>query len=172
MEVSDLINIGKLRHDRQRKPYIVIKKEYQHLLPKLRNTFLIFKDHRVRYVSVEILNTLGENKAYISINDSDVAKEASVEEFTFVSIDEDEINQLDDETTYYDPIGMKVSWNSKEVGEIIHFFNNGAHYVYEIQLYDYDKQVVLIPDVDDFVIETNTEERFISVRDLDKFIYL
>jgi len=178
MKISDLINIGRLKFSlKGGRPFIKVKAEYQHLLPRLNNVFLIFKDHRVRYGKIDILKIIGENKAVINVDDDDLLDELSAEESVNIALDEDEINSVDEESIYYDPIGMKVIWNDEEVAVIKDFFHNGAHYVYEIVLCDQTpdttrekERVVLIPDVESFVIETNVEERFIRVVNLDQFI--
>lgn len=174
MEISDLINIGRLKfsHKNENKDRLLLnlKTEFQHILPKLENVFLIFKDHRVRYGKIDIIKILSDNKAVVSIKDTDILDELSLEDKIDISLDEDEINSLDDSNCYYDPVGMKVIWNTQVVAIIKDFFFNGAHYVYEIEMTD--KQLFMIPDVEAFVVETNTQERFIRVVNLDQFMNL
>jgi ribosomal 30S subunit maturation factor RimM len=122
----------------------------------------------VRYGRIDILKVVCENKAAINIEDVDLLDELSTEESVNIALDEEEINSIDDDNIYYDPIGMKVIWNDEDVAVIKDFFFNGAHYVYEIELPD--ASLVMIPDVESFVIETNIEKRFIRVVDLDQFI--
>ena len=184
MEISDLISIGRLGFSFKNKKYFVkLKAEYQHLLPRLNSVFLIFKDHRVRYGKIDILRIVNDNTAVIGIKDEDLLEELTGIESVRLALDEEDINLIDDESVYYDPVGMKVIWKDEEVGVIKDFFYNGAHYVYEIELLENvvaipcgcpssKLQSILIPDVDAFVIETNVEERFIRVVDLDQFIDL
>ena len=182
-EISDLVSIGKLKYvsDSTRKKseaeqigrtgfHITLTSGFEHLLAKLNNVFLIFTDHRVRYGKIDILKVIGENKALVNLQDSDLKDELSKEKSVNIALDEDEINSIDDENMYFDPVGMKVLWNEQEVATIKDFFFNGAHDVYEIEMND--KSLILIPDVEAFVIETNTDERFIKVVDLDQFINL
>ena len=181
MEISDLMSIGKLKFGiKNRTPYIQLRAKFLHLLPKLSNIFLIFTDHRVRYGKIDIVKMIDKDKATIKIDDDDLLEELLAEESVNVCIDEDEINSLDEDNEYFDPIGMKVIWNEQDVGVIKYFFYNGAHDVYEIELHS-DKnaiqeakskqKLVLIPDVEAFVKETNIEKGFIKVVDLDQFIY-
>jgi len=175
MEISDLISIGRLGFSFKNKKYFVkLKAEYQHLLPRLNSVFLIFKDHRVRYGKIDILRIVNENTAVIGIKDEDLLEELTGIESVRLALDEEDINLIDDESVYYDPVGMKVIWKDEEVGVIKDFFYNGAHYVYEIELGagSWELGAVLIPDVDAFVIETNVDERFIRIVDLDQFIGL
>jgi ribosomal 30S subunit maturation factor RimM len=129
----------------------------------------------VRYGKIDVLKIVNDNTAVINIKDEDLREELLDIDSVKIALDEDDINLIDDDSIYYDPIGMKVIWNDKEVAVIKDFFYNGAHYVYEIVLLTIDSftgRVVLIPDVDAFVVETNVEERFIRVVDLDQFIDL
>ena len=190
MEISDLISIGRVGFSFKNKKYFVkIKAEYQHLLPRLNSVFLIFKDHRVRYGKIDITKIVNNNTAVINIKDDDLLEELIGVESVRLALDEEDINLIDDASIYYDPIGMKVIWKDEEVGVIKDFFYNGAHYVYEIEELSVDSfqlsvdsehvtapssklQSILIPDVDAFVVETNVEERFIRVVELDQFIGL
>ena len=172
MEISDLIGIGKLRIRRNEEDirfYVELTDEYQNLLPKLNKIFLIYKDHRVRYGKIHILQMLSEQKAEVDIvDDVDLRYELLKEKYVNLYLDEAEINELDDQNIYFDPLGMKVIWQEREVATIKDFFYNGAHDVYEIEMSDH--RLVLIPDVESFVIETNIEERFIRVVNLDQFL--
>jgi len=172
MEISDLICIGKLGFSKnsndKSKIIIQLKAKYQNFLPRLVNIFLIYKDHRVRYGKIDILQIINETKAIIDLEDQDLKEELAADYQAGVYLDELELNDLDDNGIYFDPVGMKVIWNDLEVGEIKDFFYNGAHDVYEIQMSD--KRMILIPDVDSFVKETNIDERFINVVDLDQFL--
>lgn len=171
MEISDLVKIGSLEFSKNNPSGISIKvkTEFQNLLSKLNKVFLIFKDHRVRYVTVKCVETTDDKKSYIQFTDSEIEDEIKSVNTVYVSLDKDEIESLDDSGEYFDPVGMKVVWREKEVAIIKDFFFNGAHDVYEIQMFDSDK-LVLIPDVEAFVTETNIDGNFIRVIDLDQFL--
>ena len=184
--ISKLVKIGKLKAVEFRKDklgnngkktanesnkkhwQIVLVPEYQDYLGKLKSLYLIFKDHRVRYIKVDILRTIADNKALVTFDDEDLLQELISEDTLQVCLDEEELNSLDTENLYYDPEGMSVIWNDQNVGTIKDFFYNGAHYVYEITMDD--GKLVLIPDVEAFVTETDIEKRFIRVVELDQFI--
>ena len=179
--ISDLIHIAKLRHKKDKQTgkselYLrKIKSEFLPLIPKMNGVFLIYKDHRVRYEKMDVSSQNGEDVVYI--RDEDTLEEILKEQEVIVAIDKDTINEMDENDTYYDPIDMKVIWNDTEVATIKDFFYNGAHYVYELEINENIKdqnmtQHVLIPDVEAFVIETDTKNRFIKVVDLDQFLYL
>ena len=171
MEISDLKCIGKLRFEKKvgddKKIILKVKADYQKFLSRISDVFLIYKDHRVRYGKIDIIKAIKEGVALVDFEDLDLKEELEIEDSASVFIDEDMINQLDDENVYFDPVGMKVIWEGAEVAHIVNFFFNGAHDVYEIEMLD--KRIVLIPDVESFVIETNLEERYIRVVDLDQF---
>ena len=172
MEISDLTKIGKIKCSKndelEKKLYLHIDEDYKSFLPKLKNIFLIYKDHRVRYGKIIDLKMIDDTKAVVNFDDDDVKAELEKEFQVTVMIDDEEFVQLDEENQYFNPIGMKVIWNEKEVATIKDFFYNGAHDVYEIEMDD--KKIVLIPDVENFVTETNTVERYIKVINLDQFL--
>ena len=174
MEISDLLYIGKLKNSQQsdkekgKSFRITVFSDYESLLGNLKNVFLIYTDHSVRYVEIDILRIISENQADVSILDDDIKSELLKEKQVGIYLDEDELNAISDDEIYYDPIGMDVYWNDEAVAIIKSFFYNGAHYVYELEMND--KRIILIPDVEAFVIETNTTDRYIKVIDLDLFL--
>jgi len=179
MEISDLIHIGKLdirkeRGSEQRTLFLKVAEEFQYLLGHLGDVFLLFTDYRVRYAKI-LFTDLNTQKGKqtgrcVTFDDEDLLEELKSEKSVTICLDDDEIARIDDIVGYFDPTGMSVIWNSECVGTIKGFFYNGAHDVYELQMTD--GKLVLIPDVEAFVIETNPEERFIRVKDLDQFLDL
>lgn len=165
MEAGDLIHIGKLKMNTKRSvlSYVPLA-EYEHLSSELDNVFLIFKDYRVRYGKIDISEDMTA-----MIFDDDVLQELQCEESITVGLDQEGLEQIDHDSEYFDPIGMKVLWGDVQVATIDNYFYNGAHDVYELQMND--GRVVLIPDVETFVVETNIQERFIRVVDLDQFFF-
>ncbi|MDD4154951.1 MAG: hypothetical protein PHY08_00065 [Candidatus Cloacimonetes bacterium] len=170
MEISDLIKIGSLEfsHNNPKKIILKPKTEFQDFISNLKQVFLIFKDHRVRYVTVNIVEIIDEKQYYLEILDDDVIKEIKQEHSISLCLNEEDIINIDNSNQYFDPIGMKVVWNNQEVAIIENFFFNGAHDVYEIKMND--GKIVLIPDVEAFVTETNLKDCYIKVQDLDQFI--
>lgn len=165
MEISDLIQIGKLQYHKAKNEFALkLDKEYLHLSERLTEIFLIFKDHRVRYAKIDILS-LGR----IRIHDEDLIEEIGSEDYVQICLDDQALSLIDDEYEYFDPVGMNVICNDEIVGSIIDYFFNGAHDVYEIKLHD--DSVILIPDVESFVMETNVPSRFIKAKDLDQFMF-
>jgi len=142
----------------------------RYMFPHLSNVFFVFDEQRVRYSKVMSKLCAKQNTCMLRVDDEDLLDELLTGEAVDICLDEDGVNAIDEENGFYDPEGMKVIWDGKEVGLIKHFFHNGAHYVYEIEMAD--KQVVLIPDVETFVIETNVSERFIRVVELNQFMDL
>jgi ribosomal 30S subunit maturation factor RimM len=176
MKISDLIHIGKLssrisKMTDSRELILKVDKEYSHLSEKLDNVFLLFTDHRVRYTKIDIeISEAGQKKAkhwVVCIEDEDIMEELITQKSVTVCLDDELLNMIDEQSEYFDPIGMSVIWDSEEVATIVGFFFNGAHDVYEIKMMD--SRVVLIPDVSDFVTETNVTDRYIKVVKLDQF---
>jgi len=191
MQISDLIPIGQVQtrksSDGQQKVMLLkLQKEFQHLLTKIDDVFLLFTDHRVRYTKI-IFTQNGQTRSKdieVSFDDEDVIEEilgsgqrsADSEKRTAnsgrvqVCLDGDALSQIEDDDMYFDPVGMSVICDDEVVATIKGFFFNGAHDVYEILLAD--GREILFPDVDEWVTETNIPERYIKVRDLDQFINL
>jgi ribosomal 30S subunit maturation factor RimM len=182
MDITDLIPIGTLILKKSGKGRgttdsdisFEIQNEYQHLIPNIDNVFFLFKDHRVRYGSVKCkIQNAGNEKSgaekIVDIPDVDLLEEILTQNNITVCLDPETIDRFADYSEYYDPVGMKVIWNEEVVATIIDFFFNGAHDVYELKMMD--DRVVLIPDVDAFVIETNIPDRYIRVVDLDQFFF-
>jgi len=172
MKISDLICIGRLdlvqqESSKEKSIYLVLKPEYQFLASSLTNIFLIFKDHRVRYGTIEQQKLVSKKKTIVYFSDPDLREEINSEQRINIYLDEDGLNTLDEKNIKPNPIGMTVYWNENDVGIIRDFFYNGAHYVYEIAMTD--NKNVLIPDVVDFVVETNITKNYIKVVNLDQF---
>jgi len=180
MQTGDLIQIGYVNTrylpDAQAKVIVLkLHEEFQHLATQLSDVFLLFTDHRVRYAKMiftsdDKKNTARHNGIEVSFDDTDLIDEIYDTKKVAVCLDEDELSRLSDDAEYFDPIGMNVIWNDEVVAHIKGFFFNGAHDVYEILLTNGSE--ILIPDVDEWVIQTNIPQRYIMVRDLDQFINL
>jgi len=167
-EIAKLTKIGKI----DSKLNLIIKSDFKHILPNLSYVYLLFTDHRVRYGKINFLKQINDIKAVFSIDNIDLLEEIEKEKSVLVALDDEILNMLEGEQLYYDPIGMEVIWNSTIIGVISDFYYNGAHDVYEISLNKEPSRNIYIPDVDRFVIETNPDERFIKVVDIDQFINL
>jgi hypothetical protein len=103
MEISDLIIIGSLDYNHKRRSnYIRIESEFLHLLPKLKNIFLIFKDYRVRYGIIDIAEIISINTAKITFRDYELQEEFTGIKSVRVALDEEEINMIDENTIYYE----------------------------------------------------------------------
>jgi len=165
MEIDDLIQIGRLKINSKKGGLLFTPlPEFKHLYSGLIDVFLIFKDYRVRYGKIDI----SANKT-VNICDDELFQELHGEEEVIIGIDNEELKKIESENEYFDPVGMKVIYDGAEVATIDNFFFNGAHDVYELLMND--GKIVLIPDVENFVVETNVEKRFIRVVDLDQFFF-
>jgi len=138
MEISDLIKVGSLEFSRDSSKKVVLKlrTEFQHILTNNSEFFLIFKDHRVRYVAISVEKIINNNCSYVKILDDDVAEEILLEDNLTICLSQDDINKSNDSDQYFNPIGMKVLWKNQEVAE------------------------------------TNLDDGYITVKDLDQFLHI
>lgn len=171
MDIDDLIIIGKLGLSQKQKDWIQfqINPDFQDYLKKIEEIFLIFKDHRVRYVKVEKI-AKRDNKLFFRIQDKDVADELTNQAETLIAVDPETLEGWQDEEGLYDPIGMQVIWKEQVIGEVTDWFNNGAQDVFVITLNNGNE--IMIPDVEVYITEIDTETRRILCQEIEDFLEL
>jgi ribosomal 30S subunit maturation factor RimM len=172
MEITDLIKVGIVKVKKSKNSInseflLYLDDDYIEIVKELNIFFLIFKDHRVRYGKIFEQKYYQDNIKYIKFDDEDLHNEIKKENEVYLCLEKELIEKLENDNGYFDPIGFHVIWNNQNVGKITEFFFNGAHDVYEIKMND--ENVVLIPDVESFVPETNVKEKYITVVNLDQF---
>lgn len=168
MELEDLIIIGKLGFNDIVKDWIPIRlnPDFLPYLEKLKQAFLIYTDHRVRYITVSKSKFI-QGKWYLKIKEP----EAYLEFKNLGSVDlAIETLTEDSDEDYYSPVGMEVFFNDQTIGKIIDWFDNGAHDVFVIQ--DHDGKEILIPDVKEFIQDINIQENRIIAQNIQAFLDL
>ncbi len=170
MEIDDLIIVGKLGFSPVIKGWIPIKlnPDFQKTQNQITNLFLIFTDHSVRYVTVKKIRFI-QNKLYLKVVEPETYFEIQGQNNILMAIDNDTLQYINDEE-YYDPIGMTVIFNDQELGKVTDWFNNGAHDVFVIT--DDKEKEILIPDVEEFIMEINTENNHLVVQNIQGFLEL
>ena len=165
MQITDLVAIGKLGNSIDENGFISFKKNsnFQQSYLTKKDVFLLFKDHRVRYVSID--KVINEKRFKLRFLETDVTEEAADAGGVRVTIPESDLVKFNREADFVDPVGMKVIFNKKELGNVINFFNNS---VYDILIVETgEKKEIMIPDVDKYVIEKNAENDTITVKNID-----
>lgn len=66
-----------------------------------------------------------------------------------------------------DLTGYKIRYDSDMIGRVLDLFSNPAHSIIEIKT---DSGVLLVPFVDEYIIDVDHEERIINCQNLDQLI--
>lgn len=169
MEIDELITLGKLGFNDIIKGWIPIRlnPDFQKYLENLTKAFLIFTDHRVRYVTISKVKFI-KGKWYLKIAEPEIYLEAQNQGYVTFAVDDDILYPEDED--YYDPIGMEVFSDSERIGIISDWFNNGAQDILVIK--SENGKEVLIPEVEEFISEIDIEHKIIRVKNISSFLDL
>ncbi len=164
MQISDLVAIGKLGNTLDNKGYISFKKNsnFHPLYFNQKDVFLLFKDHRVRYVTIDkLINDKGIKLRFL---ETEVIEEVAKAGGVLVTLPETDLVKSKKETGFIDPVGMKVFFNNKEIGNIIDFFNNSVYDILVVKTLD--KKEIMIPDVDFYIANKDKVRNIIIVKNI------
>ncbi|HPY97020.1 MAG TPA: ribosome maturation factor RimM [Candidatus Cloacimonadota bacterium] len=170
MELNDLTIIGKLGFGDIIKGWIPIRlnPDFLDYFERISHLFVIFTDHRVRYVTVKNAKII-KGKHYIKLVEPEIMLEIEKQTNLQAAIDQEIITELTSDE-YYDPIGMKVMNNNTLFGEIIDWFSNNAQDVFVVK--DNSDNELLIPDVDVYVQDIDYENRIIYTTNIEQLLNL
>ncbi|HPM00858.1 MAG TPA: hypothetical protein PK816_01770 [Candidatus Cloacimonadota bacterium] len=167
MDIDDLIVIGKLGFGQIVKDWVPVRlnPDFQNSITQFNHLFVIFTDHRVRYVTVKKAKLI-QGKWYIKFAEPELMLEMNGQTNMLIAIDTEELSVIDDED-YYEPVGMKVISQDEEVGVIIDWFSNNAQDIFVVK--DIEGNEIMIPDVPYYVEKTDIENQVIYVRNIEQF---
>lgn len=170
MELNDLTIIGKLGFGDIIKGWIPIRlnPDFLDYFERISHLFVIFTDHRVRYVTVKNAKII-KGKHYIKLVEPEIMLEIEKQTNLQAAIDQEIFTELTSDE-YYDPIGMKVMNNNMLFGEIIDWFSNNAQDVFVVK--DNSDNELLIPDVDVYVQDIDYENRIIYTKNIEQLLNL
>ncbi|HOE90680.1 MAG TPA: ribosome maturation factor RimM [Candidatus Cloacimonadota bacterium] len=170
MELNDLTIIGKLGFGDIIKGWIPIRlnPDFLDYFERISHLFVIFTDHRVRYVTVKNAKII-KGKHYLKLVEPEIMLEIEKQTNLQAAIDQEIITELTSDE-YYDPIGMKVMNNNMLFGEIIDWFSNNAQDVFVLK--DNSDNELLIPDVDVYVQDIDYENRIIYTKNIEQLLNL
>ncbi|KQC07193.1 MAG: hypothetical protein APR54_01130 [Candidatus Cloacimonas sp. SDB] len=166
MQVDELISIGCLGKSLDKNGFIGFKRylELPQEFNSLKEIFLIFKDHRVRFVDVEFSP---DNKDKIKIIESDMVSEIINSADVKLALSQDDIDELRTKSGLILPGIMEIFYQHKKIGTLIEIFNNNAHDILVVELND--GKEIMIPYVDRFVINSDNSKIFVTnIEDLLK----
>ncbi len=165
MQISDLVSIGKLGNTIDKEGFLPFKPNEFFQPELLSDVFLVFKDYRVRYVSV--IHILKNKVFKIKIDDLDSAKEAIKDGNVKVMLPQKQIGVKisEDHEQFVDKIVVK---RNEVIGKVIDIFNNSEYNVLIVSLKN--KHEVMIPVVEQFI--DKIEDSAIYVKQIDELITL
>lgn len=95
--------------------------------------------------------------------EAEAVKDKSV--FTDQFSPEDEAEEEVTETDEFDLIGYEVVYEDEIIGTVLDLMPNPAHYILQIK---FRNEVLLVPFVDEYVIQSDHQNRTITCRNLDQ----
>ncbi|MBN2461863.1 MAG: hypothetical protein JXB60_09690 [Candidatus Cloacimonetes bacterium] len=149
MQISDLITIGRLLTRTSKNGLLTFQpySNFQDRFLTLRDIFLVFKDKRVRLVT--LTREVREQTMVVGLLEKDVLEEIRKSGPVEVMIAPEDLRLLEYSPDFYDPLGKKAIYLGKEMGIIRDYFFNSMYDVYIIQLGN--GKEVMIPAVDHYI---------------------
>ena len=168
MQISELISIGKLGKSIDSKGFIPfrIKRNFRSILFELKDIFLVFTDHRVRYVTVDKIEA--DQNIKIRIIERDVTYEAVNNGRVQVMLPSKDFGNILEEKGFLVNTGSQINYNNQEIGKVVDVFNNKAHDVLVVEMLN--GQEIMIPYVDYFIIKK--VDKIIYVQNIHDFLEL
>lgn len=167
MQLKDLIPIARLTGVTD-DGYLVLKtyKNFEDDFLKIQDLFLVFKDNRVRFVT---LIDVKVSKAYhVKIKEIDVLEEMTNPDEVKICMAPDDVDAITNEDDEDTPLGKDAVFKDIVIGKITDWFDNSAHDVLVIVLKN--ESEIMVPDVDSYVIEETDEA--IIFQNIDDFLTL
>ncbi|MBC8384819.1 MAG: hypothetical protein H8E57_04810 [Candidatus Cloacimonetes bacterium] len=168
MQISDLIPIGKIGNHLDEEGYIRFKQNKNHDLDisEIRDVFMLFKDHRVRYVTID---KVLENSR-LKLVETEVISEALEAGGAELCLTEEEIDKYIPETTESALIGKKVMFIGQEIGYVNDIFSNSVYNILVVQTLDNEE--IMIPDVEYYILDKDPARPEILVRNIQDLLEL
>lgn len=168
MQISDLIPIGRLGSKVDKEGFIPFHANagFQCDLINIDEFFLIFKDNRVKFVTLLAVDDTRQTR--IKLAETDVTAEAARENNVLVFLPRQQLKKLMGENTEVAEMGMTAWFNNEPVGELIDIFDNGAHEV--LVFAGKEGREFLVPDVEYFV--EGIREGIILLRNIEELLDL
>lgn len=167
MKLSDLIKIGTLGNTINKDGMVKCNLKSDFIDINLENVFLIFRDDKVRYVSVIKESQSGVFR--IILDDIEVMQEAVKEKDVIIALPQNEIEAFG--KSYHDNlINYKIFQDNIEIGYVIEEFDNFAQKIITIKTED--GQDFMIPVVEKYIIQIDNNSKSINVKEIDGLLEL
>jgi ribosomal 30S subunit maturation factor RimM len=149
--------------------YLLFKpgREYMSYFLEKKDIFLLFKDHRVRYVTIDRIRE--DKKISILLQEKDVIEEVKHSTNVSLCLASEDIaylrNRFEDNV-----INFSVIFAGEEIGKVLDVNNFGAHDNYIIRL-NTGKEV-MVPDVERYVEDRNSERQELVLINIEELLEL
>ena len=171
MTLDELVQIGKLGNS-NRAPEGFLRFQpnwnFHTYFLDIKDIFLVFTDHRVRYVTIEDIRQ--DKFFWIKIKESDVIEEViackSVQYCLPKSLVKSSQYQNDDDFL----TGMTVMVDNLTIGQVVESFYNGAHNTLVVNTTD--QKEIMIPIVDRYIISIDKSNHLIMAKNVKELLEL
>lgn len=169
MQVSDLFLMGRLGSKIDEYGFIQIRKSdaFQPDFLSIRDVFLVFTDHRVRYVTVKEFREK-HGKLFFSIEETEVMEELFGERNVKIMTERNFSNGEQNESSSL--IGFQIVADNAILGFVEHVFDNGAHEILECKTAQ--QKDFMIPNVAFYIKKIDTIKRQLYVQNIDTLLTL
>ncbi|MFC1887909.1 ribosome maturation factor RimM [Candidatus Cloacimonadota bacterium] len=151
MKIDDLITVGSLGKSLNKNGFFKYKSLLE--LPQesklVNEVFLIFRDHRVRFVDVEF----SDNNRTIKVQDQDLIADIIESDGVKIAISKENLDELRIEIGLIPSRNMNIVFQDEVIGNLVEIFDNRAHEILVVKLIN--GKEVMIPYVDHFVIDSD-----------------
>ena len=160
MQISDLFPIGKLGNSIDKNGFISFKKNrnFQTFYLDLKDLFLIFTDHRVRYVTID--KVIGGNKLKIRLEETEVTKEAAEHGKVQVMISDEDMEEVLAKHDSENDIDKYVILKNHKIGKVVDILETSAHEIHIVKLTD--GKEIMIPDVEFYISKKDKQNIFVK----------
>jgi ribosomal 30S subunit maturation factor RimM len=167
MQISDLIPIGKLGIPSSKKDNLLVFRSKQKIsLENIKDIFLVFPDHRVRYVTID--KVTGSKKNQFSILETEVIAEMKNMRNVTVMLDPENWNKSVTDHPG-DLLHFEVEYNGKIIGKVINLIRNPGQTVFNIKCKHHE---FMVPNVPEYVFHINEERRCLILQNIEELLEL
>ena len=163
MKFSDLVKIGTLGSAIDRDGMIRFKLLPEYLDLSLTDLFLIFKNNKVRYVSV-----LKEDETHgmrLLLDDAEVMTEAAEEKGVIIALPSNELSELLQNQGIISYIDYDIVFSEDFIGKVTDEYDNSAQFIITVSN---GVKEFMIPLVEKYVQEINHDIKQIIVKNIDE----
>ena len=167
MQISDLIPIGKLGIPPSRKDdFLIFRCKEDVSLDKLKDIFLVFPDHRVRYVTID--KVIGDKQNHFSIMETEVIDEIRNIKNVAVMLDPETWNcEISDSSNYL--WNFKVKFKGELIGRVKSTLQNPGQTVLIVKT---EQQDFMVPNVPEYVSEIDEKQKCIVLKNIEELLQL